>query len=431
MRPEPAPPPPGRRPERVRRVRRLPLPGEVLVQAGEEVAPDRPVARIALRPGIPWAIPLAQLLGIPAQDLPAAVLRRPGERVRAREVIARVERGLYGRKEYLSPTDGVVEEVSARSGRLLIREEFGRDEPPVAYDVAAELGCRPRDVPACLRVRVGQEVVRGAVLARRGDGWLGPAARAPVSGVVTAVDPRTGRVTISRPWREVVVRAFLRGRVEEVLPQRGAVVEAVALRQPGVFGAGRETFGLLAPEVGEPGSIAVLPGHAGAAVIERCLQAGVRGLVAGSVRYDDLVRLCGMRPGVGITGQEEGALTVMVTEGFGDLPMHPETWRLLSSLAGREASLSGATQVRAGAVRPELIVPVDGPPDPPGVPDEALAAGRRVRVWSPAAFGAVGRIESLPREPEALESEAVVPVARVRLDSGERLRVARKNLEAL
>ena len=43
----------------VRKARMLPLPGEVLAEVGDVVEPSTPVARIALRPGIPWVIPAA------------------------------------------------------------------------------------------------------------------------------------------------------------------------------------------------------------------------------------------------------------------------------------------------------------------------------------------------------------------------------------
>lgn len=94
--------------------------------------PDTPVAKIALRPGIPWVIPAARLLGIEPSELGKSMLKKVGDSVKTQEVIARAEQGLYGRKEITSPTDGVIEDVSDRSGRITIREEFGKEEPPIA-----------------------------------------------------------------------------------------------------------------------------------------------------------------------------------------------------------------------------------------------------------------------------------------------------------
>jgi hypothetical protein len=39
--------------------------------------------------------------------------------------------------------------------------------------------------------------------------------------------------------------------------------------------------------------------------------------------------------------------------------MAQRTFELLKSLTGKKTSINGATQIRAGVMRPELIVPVD------------------------------------------------------------------------
>ena len=87
---------------------------QVLVKKGDVVYPDTPVARIALRPGIPWVIPASRLLGIETHQLSKSMLKEIGESVKTKEVFARAEQGLYGRKELESPTDGVIEDVSDR-----------------------------------------------------------------------------------------------------------------------------------------------------------------------------------------------------------------------------------------------------------------------------------------------------------------------------
>ena len=88
--------------ELIRKVRRLPLPGEVLVKKGDRVLPDTPVAKIALRPGIPWVIPAARLLGIEPSELGKCMLKMWAT-VKTQDIIARAEQGLYGRKEIGSP----------------------------------------------------------------------------------------------------------------------------------------------------------------------------------------------------------------------------------------------------------------------------------------------------------------------------------------
>ncbi|MBE3590153.1 MAG: hypothetical protein IMW98_04950 [Firmicutes bacterium] len=433
---------------RLRKLRRLPLPGEVLVDVGERVQPDQPVARIALRPGIPWVVPVARLVGVQPEQLPQAMLVKVGDRVKAKQVIARgLSTGLYGQKEYECPIDGVVEDISAKSGRVVIREEFGREEPPVKVDVAFEIGCRPREVPQHMVVKVGQEVKKGAMIAKKGEtsAFFTKCCYAPISGVIAEVNEQTGHVTIARPFKEVVVRAYIEGTVVEKIEGRGVVVEAPAVRVTGIFGLGGERHGVLRVLTERPdqpltpdlidesckGQIIVGGAQATDEALAKALQVGCAGVIAGTAHYLNLVRSMGVKLGVGITGQEDIDMTVILMEGFGSLAMREQAFRALKALEGRRASINGATQVRAGAIRPEIVVPFldhEGPAGEVAVADEDLAVGQRVRIINEPYFGAIGTIVSLPREDRQIETEARVPVVEVETESGVVV-VPRKNVE--
>ena len=434
----------------IRKERKLPLPGDVLVQEGQEVAPDTPVAKIALKPGIPWVLPASRLLGIEPGELSQAMLRQVGDKVKTKEVIARVDQGLYGRKELESPVDGTIEDISDRSGRVTVREEFGREDPPVEVDVAYELACRPEDISKHMLRREGQEVKKGQIIAKKGEAqaFFAKTALSPVSGVVSKIDPKTGKVTISRPFKQVIVTAYIRGRVASVLETRGCVVESAGVRLTGVFGFGRETYGTLKvlskgpdQELTEEmiteecaGAVVVGGSRVTGEAIARAMQVGARGIIAGTASYLNLTSALGARVGVGITGQEEAGITVILTEGFGDLAMRAEVWEALASLQGREASINGATQIRAGAVRPEIIVPMPeslGAAPEPLTFVEELRPGMRVRIVNDPHFGTRGTVLEVPRDPSSLETETVVPVVRIRADDGRIITVARPNVELI
>ena len=210
----------------IEKTRRLPLPGEVLVQVGDSVQPDTPVARISLRPGIPWVIPVASHLGVPPEDMRQRLTKSVGDVVKAQEALGVVDKGIYGRKVYTSPVEGRVEEISDITGRVTIREEFGREEPSITVNVAEELKCRPSEVPQNMLRHVGQEVKKGQMIAKKGDlqAFFTKTALTPVSGVISDVDSSTGKVTISRPFKQVVVNAYLSGTVSSVTPGEGCVV---------------------------------------------------------------------------------------------------------------------------------------------------------------------------------------------------------------
>jgi hypothetical protein len=172
--------------------------------------------------------------------------------------------------------------------------------------------------------------------------------------------------------------------------------------------------------------------EADGAAIAAAADAGASGLVVGAVRDETLREYVGYDIGVAITGQEDVPMTLILTEGFGELPMAQRTWDLLASLEGELASINGSTQIRAGVIRPEVIVPrEEAATGVEGEPEQFLAPASRVRVIRSPHFGALGTVSSLPVELTEIESESNVRVAIVELDSGVEVRVPRANLEIL
>jgi hypothetical protein len=357
---------------RVRRERRLPLKGRVLVEQGETVAPDTVVARTEL-PGNIQTVNLAARLAIDPARVAAALLAPVGTAVRRGDELARGS-SLFGlvTNRVESPADGVIESVSTVTGQLILRE-------------------------------------------------------APIP---------------------VEVEAYIAGTVVEVLAGEGVVVEANGAFLQGIFGVGGETHGAIDFAVAGPGDELragdLRAAHRGRIVVggafvghEALLAArdlGVAAVVVGGFDDADLRRLLGRDLGVAITGAEDLGITLIITEGFGRLPMAARTWRLLEQHRGHVASASGATQIRAGVLRPEILVPwSDGMPEvEDGAEDGGLEPGSQVRVIRAPWFGRLGRVVDLPQELQALESEAVVRVLVVEFaDGGERATVPRANVERI
>jgi len=66
----------------------LPLKGQVVVKKGDRVTSDTVVARTEL-PGVVEPINVANILGVPPQDVPEAMLKKIGDHVDEGEVIAK------------------------------------------------------------------------------------------------------------------------------------------------------------------------------------------------------------------------------------------------------------------------------------------------------------------------------------------------------
>jgi hypothetical protein len=136
--------------------------------------------------------------------------------------------------------------------------------------------------------------------------------------------------------------------------------------------------------------------------------------------------------GVAITGTENIGLTLVLTEGFGHMPMAERTYKLLTSHVGKAASVSGATQIRAGVLRPEIVIPVPAE----SVPKEGdrrstgLEIGSLIRGIREPYFGRIGRVAQLPPELAALETEAHVRVLAAEFD-GKVAVLPRANVELI
>ena len=353
------------------RERRLPLKGDVLVSPGDPVTADQVVARCEL-PGNVQTINLASRLAVDPARAASSLLKPIGSQVEAGEPIAE-GKSLFGlvRQRVEAPVRGTLESVSSVTGQLILRE------PPIPVEVDA----------------------------------------------------------------------YVEGTVRDVIPDEGVLVEARGAFLQGIFGVGGETSGEIAlvaegPErdlsasllgAAHRGKVVVGGAYVSYEALMRARSLGVAAVVVGGFDDRDLRELLGRDLGVAITGAEEIGITLVLTEGFGRIPMAGRAWELLKRFAGQRASVSGATQIRAGVMRPEILVPhgesgaAAGPES-----DRGLEVGSLLRVIREPYFGRIGRAVELPAELEELESGARVRVLVVEFaDDHARARVPRANVELI
>jgi hypothetical protein len=356
----------------VRRTRRLPIKGEVLVKVGDQVTPKQVIAR-AMLPGILQTIKVAEKMGVEPKDALAMVKVKPGDPVEKGGLVAEGKKlfGIFPAPTVASEHTGTIESISEVTGNILVRE------PSIPIDIDA----------------------------------------------------------------------YLEGRVVDVMPEEGAIIETRGAMVQGIFGVGGERVGevrvavhgpdqvLHADEIKESDRGKILVGGSGFSydAIQKAVNVGVAGLVGGGVKDSDLIKFLGYDIGVAITGQEQIPLSLLVTEGFGYLNMAHRTFDLLKTLEGKQASLNGATQIRAGVIRPELIVPMleisgDAPVQQTG---GELTVGTPIRVIREPFFGALGTVTGLPAQLERLESGTEVRVLKAKLEDGAEVTVPRANVEII
>lgn len=316
--------------------------------------------------------------------------------------------------------------------------------------VAEQLGLEPSDAPAAVTVKPGDKVEEGAIIAATKSffGLMKSEVKSPVAGTVELLSEHTGHVGIRQAPKPVQVTAYVSGTVAEVIQDEGAVIETKAALVQGIFGVGGERVGEIQIAVNSPDEPltegAIGPDAAGKILIGgsgvsgEALKAASRwrtaGVVVGAIIDQDLMDFLGYDIGVAITGQEDINITLIVTEGFGSIPMAERTFALFKSLEGRQASINGATQIRAGVIRPEIVSPLETPPDRSReVQSETqlLEIGSDIRVIREPYFGLLGRVTALPPEPVVIDSGAVVRVLVADLRDGRRVVVPRANVEII
>jgi len=351
----------------------LPLKGDVVVKVGDKVEPDTVVARTDL-PGNVEPLNVANILGVPPEDVEDCMLKKEGDKIEKKEVIA-LNSSFFGlfKQKALASISGSIESISSITGQVLLR---GRPIP-------------------------------------------------------------------------IEVKAYLTGKVVETYEGEGCAISTVGAFVQGIFGVGGETHGalkLVVPDnktvlrqehIDESCKDCVLVAGSlmTAAAVKKAINVGAKGIVSGGVSDKDLREFLGYDIGVAITGSEEFGITLVITEGFGEINMAQRTFDLLKSKEGVMACINGATQIRAGVIRPEVVIPLDA--DASTVKDveaeatTGLQVGSPIRVIRQPYFGVIGEVSDLPPALQQLESESKARVLEVVFKDGKKAIVPRANVELI
>ena len=352
--------------------RRLPLKGSVESKVGERVKPNDIVAKTDL-PGNVQMINVANQLNIDASDISQCMIKTTGESIHKNDLIAETK-GIFGffKSSVLSPVDGTIETISDVTGQVVLRES-------------------------------------------------------PIP---------------------VKVDAYIEGKVNEVISEEGVVIKANGVFIQGIFGIGGESRGEIKTIVDnreseitkdmitdeEKGKIIIGGSFISIDAYKKAIDFEVAGIVVGGFNYYDLEEILGYTLGVAITGSEDLYTSLIVTEGYGKIQMGQQTFDLLNSHNGKLASINGATQIRAGVIRPEIIIPLDSSDASVDSNDfnksDGMTIDSLVRVIRSPNFGKIGVVKELPPELRKMESETIVRVAIVHID-GNRFEIPRSNLEVV
>lgn len=320
----------------------------------------------------------------------------------------------------------------------------------VPFNLANKLGVTPNLVNEYLRVKAGDNLTKGQLLAES-KGFLGlfkNSVKSPIEGEIENISSITGQMLLREPRIPVQIKAFMDGLVVEVIEEEGVIIENKAAYIQGIFGIGGETFGKIKVIANDPdqvisatdldksckdmvivvGSLVTLD------VINKAIELGVSGIITGGLDDQDLKKLLGYNIGVAITGHEQIGLTIVATEGFGKITMASKTFELLKQFEGHKTSIHGKTQIRAGVMRPEIIIPLPFDEKELIAPEPKMATleiGTTIRIIRQPNFGKIATVTGLPEKLTPVESETLVRILEAQLESGEKVTIPRANVEVI
>ncbi len=317
-------------------------------------------------------------------------------------------------------------------------------------NIANLLSVEPKEIGDFLKKKAGDKIAKGELIAES-PGFLGffkTPVLAPISGVLETISEITGIGICREPPIPVEVHGYVDGWVDEVYPEEGISVATMATFIQGIFGIGGEVTAPLCIVSKNPeevldenvltkdhhGKIVVGGSLVTAGALKKAVELGIKGVVVGGYDAQDLKEFLGYDLGVAITGTEDKGITLVVTEGFGKIQMARKTYDLLVSCEGKKTSINGATQIRAGVIRPEVVIPISGASSEEvhGKELGGMVVGSLIRIIRQPKFGSVAKVVSLPEKPTVIPTEAKVRIVEVELlSTGERLTLPRANVEII
>jgi len=337
--------------------------------------------------------------------------------------------------------------------KVLAADEVAKTHLPgniIPINIANKLNIEPADIKDFMKKEKGDPIKKGEIIAETNGifGLFKSAVNAPIDGTLDSFSHITGQAILRENPIPVAINAYVDGVVDEIIENEGVVVKTQAAFIQGIFGIGGERRGELKivtstqdipieeKMIDENCKDKIIVGGSFLthSAFKKAIKIGVKGIVVGGFNYNDIKKIIGYDIGVAITGQEDIKTTLILTEGFGKIHMARQTFELLKKHEGDVASINGATQIRAGVIRPEVIIPIktDQKEDSEKKEIIGMDIGTEVRIIRAPYFGIIGNVTELPHKLQKLESGSLARVAKIKIgETQKEVLLPRANLEMI
>lgn len=373
------------------------------------------------------------------------------QRVRIlQDKVTRIKRRLQGKGKF-----------TVKVGQEVVPDDrIGHSVYPSGYrniNIAKDLSVSPSEAKKLLQRPIGQRIFKGELIAFKKGGILSgkKVIISPTDGILYSYDQSTGELRLEFFPKEIDLPAAVFGLVETVDHLKGEVVIKTQVTEIfGIMGSGKLKTGQI-KVIGSRGDLITkvsiydnLSDHilvGGGLIykdaITRAVETGVRGIITGGINAKDYKTISGGRLQTRVKFGTDIGVGVLVTEGFGSIPIGEDIFEVLTSHEDRFAILEGN---RAKLTLPShesdcMIkirqtslpqVPEDLVEMPVEVEAMELKTGQRVRLISLPFLGEQGVIEAIDQTPSLLPSQIATYMVTVTTKK-RKIRVPYTNLEVI
>lgn len=279
-----------------------------------------------------------------------------------------------------------------------------------------------------MRYKVGEKVEKGDILAQTG-GIIPRVLRAQADGKVIGI--HRGQIILEAAGSKLQIRAGIAGRVAEVLPDRGLVIEGDGALLQGVWGNGKIASGMLLiadqPADNELTRVNLNANMRGAVVLAGHVTTKETLIAAQELPIGGLI-LASMTADLMQTAVKVN-YPIILMEGFGRIPLNQAAFNLLSTNEKRDIILNGVWDADRNE-KPELFIPLPALGNP--AQDYAeLTQGKTVRVTVPPYAGQSALVVTVRPGLTLLANGQRVNAADIQLDTNLIVTVPLANLDVL
>lgn len=219
------------------------------------------------------------------------------------------------------------------------------------------LSVPPHEAQKYLTKDLGQKIYKGELLAFKSGTIFGgkKVVTAPTDGILDFLNPKTGELRMAFLPKKALLPAGVFGIVEAIDEVRGVVaIRAQVTRIFGIFGSGELRDGILhilnkRDDLTDKSKIArefdenILVG--GSLIfkdaISSAISLGINGIITGGINAKDYKAMAGGRLTFPKKIDNDIGISIVVTEGFGSIPIGEDVFDVLSSYEGKFVSIDG------------------------------------------------------------------------------------------